>query len=284
MKVIFSRKGFDQSAGGFPSLIFPDGTLFSIPIPSGPYNCTYSRLTFQYQGESIAGILNQVTNGKIRRSKQLQDCDYAGPDQGCHHDPMLFAESNRMVLGPGKKPEAHLRRQQTAAGDIFLFYGWFRKIARVNGRWAYVVGARDMHLIWAWMTVGSALRLDTAEQIAYALERFPELSAHPHLVGRWPPPNGVYVSREQARLPFSEGRCLTDIKDYAGRAKWRLPGCFNQPQAFTFLTSKIFSPEADEVIVRYRGYGQEFVLDLDRVRSSGEREHIMQHLNDIRIP
>ena len=34
-KLILSRKGFDSGSGGCPSPIFPDGTVFSLPIPSG---------------------------------------------------------------------------------------------------------------------------------------------------------------------------------------------------------------------------------------------------------
>ena len=33
-KLILSRKGFDSGSGGCPSPIFPDGTMFSLPIPS----------------------------------------------------------------------------------------------------------------------------------------------------------------------------------------------------------------------------------------------------------
>jgi hypothetical protein len=33
VRIIFSRKGFATSSGGIPSPIFPDGTLFSLPIP-----------------------------------------------------------------------------------------------------------------------------------------------------------------------------------------------------------------------------------------------------------
>ena len=32
-RIILSRKGFDGTAGGCPSPIFQDGTMFSIPIP-----------------------------------------------------------------------------------------------------------------------------------------------------------------------------------------------------------------------------------------------------------
>ena len=36
MKLILSRKGFDSQSGGCPSPIFPNGTLYSLPIPYDP--------------------------------------------------------------------------------------------------------------------------------------------------------------------------------------------------------------------------------------------------------
>jgi len=37
MKFILSRKGFDSKSGGYPSPIFPDGSLISLPIPAHEY-------------------------------------------------------------------------------------------------------------------------------------------------------------------------------------------------------------------------------------------------------
>ena len=36
-KLSLSRKGFDSSYGGCPSPIFPDGTIYSLPIPGDDY-------------------------------------------------------------------------------------------------------------------------------------------------------------------------------------------------------------------------------------------------------
>ncbi len=36
-RLILSHKGFDSRSGGCPSPIFPDGTMFSLPIPSGDH-------------------------------------------------------------------------------------------------------------------------------------------------------------------------------------------------------------------------------------------------------
>ncbi|MBV5347258.1 hypothetical protein JZU46_03445, partial [bacterium] len=227
-------------------------------------------------------ILNQVTKKRVRSNGERHECDYTQATQGCHHDPMsmYLKGSKRLVIGPGKRWESQLRSHGISAGDIFLFYGWFRRVAPTGGRWNYVRNAQDVHLIWSWMIVGSALRLDTQEDISTALAAFPGLDAHPHLTNGWDAPNGVYVSQEHALLPFFQRGCLTDLKCYQGRSKWRLPACFNQPQAFSHLNS--FSPSGGEVIVRYRGYGQEFVLDLDKVAAVGDREGILAFVHEIR--
>lgn len=281
MKIIFSRKGFDSSAGGFPSPIFPDNQLFSIPIPSNPDHSNYNTLAFKYGDEPIQNILNQVTNHQIRNGGGYYECDYTQAVQGCHHDPMLIKDWPRLTLGQTQRAESHLRTQGIASDDIFLFYGWFKRVALIDGRWAYDPSAWDIHLIWAWMTVGEVLQLDNSDLITSALKKFPELKVHPHLSSGWSAtPNSIYLSKEHALLPFSNASCLTDMRNYGGRSKWRLPISLNQPQAFTHLKS--FSAENNDVIVTYRGYGQEFVLDLDKVSASSDRRGIMQYIDSIR--
>ncbi|MDD5463257.1 MAG: hypothetical protein PHG00_16820 [Methylococcales bacterium] len=282
MKIIFSRKGSDSTAGGFPSLIFPDNQLFSIPIPSNPSHCDYSRLTFKYEDEPIQNILNQVTKNKIRNGSRYE-CDYAQAVQGCHHDPMVIKETDRFSLGQTGRTESHLRNQEISSDDIFIFYGWFKRIALVDGHWMYDHNERDIHLIWSWMTVDEVIKLDSSDQVYSALKKFPELHVHPHLAPGWSSiPNSIYLSKKHSLPRFSEIRCLTDMKSYDGRSRWRLPVCFNQPQAFTYLKS--FSPENNDVIMSYRGYGQEFVLDLDKVSSVGDRQKILQYIDNIRNP
>jgi hypothetical protein len=74
-KIIFSRKGFDSTAGGLPSIIFPDGTLFSIPIPGNKNEkYSYDKLEFKYDNDSISKILADLTNNKYTNEK-------------CHYDP-----------------------------------------------------------------------------------------------------------------------------------------------------------------------------------------------------
>ena len=266
MKYIFSRKGFDSTAGGYPSLIFPDGALFSIPIPAAQEKQTYRDLDYQYEGDSIQKILNDVT-GKSIRTDRLRDCDYADKLQSCHYDPILLnkGDSPLMTLGQAHAAEGHLRKQKVGKGDVFLFYGWFRKVEKNAGVWAYVENAPDVHLIWSYMKIDESLCLDTNAQQDNALKKYPFIIKHPHVGDQNGSNNRIYISDAYQYFSFSAARCLTDMKNYKGRSTWRLPACLHQPDAFSFLNK--FTLDGKDTLVSYRGYGQEFVLDVDKVKS-----------------
>ena len=63
-KLILSRKGFDSGSGGCPSPIFPDGTMFSLPIPSADEE-TFEDL--QHGDINIAEVVTGITNGRMSR-------------------------------------------------------------------------------------------------------------------------------------------------------------------------------------------------------------------------
>ena len=68
MKIILSRKGFDGTRkkygtypnGGIPSLILPDGTLLSLPIPDNGQRNGKPYSDYEYGGESYKSIIEQV--------------------------------------------------------------------------------------------------------------------------------------------------------------------------------------------------------------------------------
>ncbi|MCK9245965.1 MAG: hypothetical protein M0P11_03310 [Anaerolineaceae bacterium] len=282
MRVILSRKGFDSTAGGFPSLIFPDGTLFSIPIPSSNDRLTYTDLPFEYEGEPIHQVLNDITNKRIVNSKSY-DCDYSAGRQRCHFDPMPISVDGKdmIALGQVGSSEGHLRNQGVCIGDLFLFYGWYKPVIKVEGKWQYDYSQNDVHQVWACMTIGERLEIDKYEQEVEVLNRYPWLTCHPHIGDKDVSRNCIYLSKKGRFFSYSDKRCLTDTKNYQGRSIWRLPRCFNQPQAFSYL--KNFSLDGEDVVVSYRGYGQEFVLDLDKVTLDEERESIVNYLAEIQV-
>ncbi|MEO1731323.1 MAG: hypothetical protein AAFR64_11360, partial [Pseudomonadota bacterium] len=104
MRIIFSRKGFDSSAGGGPSPIV-EGRPVSLPIPDskGLSRTTYGDLGL---GEHAA----KASRGRL------------GGDHLCHHDPMFLADGS-CAFGQTGAAQTHLERQGVGLGDVFVFFG-----------------------------------------------------------------------------------------------------------------------------------------------------------------
>ena len=73
VKIILSRKGFDNTYGGCASPILPDGTMLSMPIPSEDDDILYSQL--QYKEINYADMLKQLNP----RIKNITTC-HLDPD------------------------------------------------------------------------------------------------------------------------------------------------------------------------------------------------------------
>ncbi|MEO1047428.1 MAG: hypothetical protein AAFW59_03775 [Pseudomonadota bacterium] len=106
MRIIFSRKGFDSSAGGGPSPVV-DGRPFSLPIPDtkGLSRTTYGDLGL---GDHAA----RASRGKL------------GAHNLCHYDPM-FLPNGTCVFGQHSAAQTHLERHGVGVGDVFVFFGLF---------------------------------------------------------------------------------------------------------------------------------------------------------------
>lgn len=109
MRIIFSRKGFDSSAGGGPSPIV-GGAPISLPIPAG----AASRTTYGDLG--LGEYAAKASRGRL------------GADDLCHHDPMFLAEGT-CVFGQCGAAQTHLERQGVRVGDVFVFFGLFAEEA-----------------------------------------------------------------------------------------------------------------------------------------------------------
>lgn len=105
MKIVFSRKGFDSSAGGGPSPIV-EGRPVSLPIPAG----TASRTTYGDLG--LGEYAARASRGKL------------GAGDLCHHDPM-FLPDGTCAFGQHSAAQTHLEGQGVGLGDVFLFFGLF---------------------------------------------------------------------------------------------------------------------------------------------------------------
>lgn len=150
MKIILSRKGFDSGNGGQPSPVLPDGTLLSLPIPSGDLDNTYS--TIMWNGMSYYEIICSLNP----RSK-------INNESHCHLDPDLRQDvRSRMTgwkpaFGQMSSALTLLRNNNISIGDIFLFFGWFKATEIIGGRLVYKKHAPDLHVIYGYLQVGKII-------------------------------------------------------------------------------------------------------------------------------
>lgn len=235
MKVILSRKGFDSSYGGIPSPILNDKWVISLPIPSenkgNPKryselklndNLTYKDLILKLQG----------------KSKQQRCIIYKGEPctiekMGCHLDPDIYDKvvarrpEWRGLFGQSGSAQGHLKN--IGVGDIFLFFGWFRRAKCDNGEIHYVQDAPDLHVIFGYFEVGGIWGKDMIES-----NKFPDWAKdHPHFCDKTEkdaPNNTIYVAKEHLSwdnrkqgwgvFHFDEDLVLTE--NTLTRSKWKL--------------------------------------------------------------
>lgn len=154
MKIILSRKGFDSSNGGVPSPIMPDGTLLSMPIPSIDDSAAFSEI--EWNGQLYSDILKQIS------PKRVYD--------KCHVDPDI--RENRINRIDGWKPafgqtgsaQGVLANAGVERGDIFLFFGWFRRVEETANGYRYVkrnpddfYSGNDIQIVYGYLQVGDIL-------------------------------------------------------------------------------------------------------------------------------
>ncbi len=267
MKLVLSRKGFDSSNGGVPSPVFPDDSLCSLPIPASESPILFWRI--RWRGRSLGPIVQALSR--------------VGPKDGAHLDPDLRHDALpreagwRPIFGQRGPSQSHLARQGAGAdGDLFLFFGWFRRVEAFYGGWRYVRGAPDLHVIFGWLQVEKSLPVDSrlARQIPWA-------AYHPHFHLRNPGPNNtLYVATEQLslggrKLPTPGGGVFPGYREVLRltapgktRRNWRLPSWFNHPHllkrlSYTRRRDDWHAERDGHVMLKAAAIGQEFVLDCD---------------------
>ena len=66
------------------------------------------------------------------------------------------------------------------------------------------------------------------------------------------------------------------------RSIWSLPYFFNHPEAFSYLQKRNFNIiDENNIEIVHKGYGQEFVLDLDLIGNESHKIEIMRYINNL---
>ena len=303
MKLILSRKGFDTGSGGCPSPIFPDGTMFSLPIPVAADRITYGELRHHSQDCGEVNIGEMVADLTRRRRPENR----IGPNSPAHLDPHLNiktypevakskqAKNWRGLLGQEDRAQGHLNNQGVGKGDLFLFFGLYRRVECLDQgdrKWRFAREPRR-HVLWGWLQVGERYDLNSPER-----DRVPSWANYqPHM--RYPNDlnNTLYVASDTLELgtgpvtlsdggvapgwgrfpQFHPGLVLTEPQETRA-SRWRLPGWFDKHSLSNFEHCN-WSHEGGYAYVQRNGNGQEFVLDMDKYRPATEwvsqfvREH-----------
>ena len=177
MKIILSRKGFDSSFGGVPSLIRDDGTMLSAPIPEMNEKGVFFDTGKRY---------NDLQNFELPPK-----CKYK-LDTFCHLDPDIrkwlhtqLPQGWEPILGQCGAAASHLKNNKIGKEDIFIFWGLFQKIGEPY----------PFHAIWGYMQIA---------EIVKDFEKIQKYSWHPHsreyYCGKnsaWKNTNTLYIGTEK---------------------------------------------------------------------------------------
>jgi len=267
VKLILSRKGFDSSAGGVPSPIFPDGRMVSLPIPDKSSAVTY--VDISYEGGSLGTLVADLTSGRVP------------PHYRAHIDPDLVADSLprlpdwRPIFGQTGQAQSHLRNNHVGSGDLFLFFGLYRRVEMLNASYTWVRDVRPCHVIWGWLQVAEVLPLGNTRPQGYEWAQY-----HPHFYRGADPNNVVYIAERHLKIDklaeslpgagtfthFSLSRQLTALQA-ANRSIWDLPGWIHpgeERKPLTYHTNlQRWQKRGGRTELKSVARGQEFVLDCD---------------------
>jgi hypothetical protein len=172
MKIILSRKGFDDAHGGIASPVFPGGEMLSFPIPGTDDkkkkdkeqsdkkktdkkqsdnenkprkdNIEYSTLRFILKNPD-GTVCEEISLNDILKNLGYNEQKYS---KFCHLDPDLVEDRRKSkvkdwkaAFGQINQSAKYLQNQHVGAGedgDLFLFFGNFHHVEKKDGKYFYV--------------------------------------------------------------------------------------------------------------------------------------------------
>lgn len=250
-----------------------------LPIPDRRSPTAYRNIRIGDEGLADQGVDNLGTVMAQLTQRRIS------PLRRAHLDPDLCAAS--LPRSSGWQPAfgqrgaalAHLQKQGVAAGDLFLFFGWFKQTELVRGRLQYQADAPDIHAIFGWLQIGQTWSIDEATALPDWLALHPHghptfrqqnssagnvifVAASDLVIDQRPMgvPGGGIFPRLTSRLQ------LTGLQSQR-RSQWQLPRWFyptaNRPPLTYHGDLGRWTPQPNHTLLQSVGRGQEFVLDCD---------------------
>lgn len=299
MRLILSRKGLDSAWGGVPSPILSDGRLVSVPIPEpeGPIDpgggrgCGYRDILVD-ESTTFADLLDRLGVRALRYPTRGGVARLPPAAAGAHLDPDVRRGARprppgwRPLFGQTGAAQGHLARRGVGAGDLFLFFGWFRHVVADGGSLSFT--GPDLHVLWGWLEVAEVVAVDDDTDLPWA-------DGHPHLAGRDRPRyargNTLYLARRRLRrhptLPGAgtfptyrdalrltavsereraQARGRSDIAAVGAtrRSRWSLPAALHPSRTAAPMSGNPpgrWRLDGDRALLDAAPRGQEFVVD-----------------------
>jgi Nucleotide modification associated domain 3 len=281
LKIILSRKGFDSSAGGFPSPILPDGTLLSLPIPDPEDKIKYSDLI--YRKTNYYDVMSQLNFQKLTLENSKIDLN---ENTMSHFDPDIRIDSMERstkwkgLFGQIGAAQSHLQNQNVKAGDLFLFFGWFRKTILLDGKYKYDSKDKEgKHIIFGY------LEIDKVNLIQDESDCEDWMLYHPHLKKKRieDKQNTLYIAKENLSFSsnnngygvFNYNDSLVLTKEGESRSKWNLPKLFKSNK-ISYHTFNSWKKDYFQSTAR----GQEFVIEESIEVEKWAKQLILNNLKD----
>jgi hypothetical protein len=272
----------DSAAGGFANPILPDGALLSLPIPDKSTSIRYSDLN--YNGKNYCEMISELKGDVIKlESKKIQFDE----NTRCHFDPDLRKEAFLRtsewtgIFGQMGAAQSHLNNKDVQVGDVFLFFGWFRRTIEKDGKLKFdPTDKHGRHIVYGYMEIGEIIKADDAAKLKDWMNYHPHADES-HLQGTG---NTIYLPSIRLSLDnridgygvfdYSEELVLT--KTGCSRSKWNLPELFKNVN-MSYHTDKSWKEDYFKSTDR----GQEFVIEDNELVTDWAKDLIINNSDTV---
>lgn len=254
MKIIFSRKGFDSTSGGKPSLIVDD-TIITFPIPQANSGVFYKDLITPL-GVNYDNLFSDL--GILQFSEAHVD-----PDLNPYIYGIKRPNGWRGVFGQDDSSQTHLHKEKVGENDLFLFFGWFQFGSKTGDKFSYRTNSKNphgFHMLWGFLETGKPIKVekdkipDWATKHTHVLNKHLQDSSNNTLYPA-AETSGIGLNKTFGIFKFSEDLILSNP---GNRSTWKLDKCFkNKRISHHGKDAKVINPNSFQTV----GRGQEFVFE-----------------------
>ena len=227
MKVILSKKGYDDSDGCYPSIILPEGDMIPFPIPVsykeewGPKSEDI-KLEVHGKEKSLSEIFSELGHKNCNLKHHLD------PDINRNIKNSIAAKSNVGVFGQSWTAGSWLKKEKVEPGDIFIFYGTFNFVKNVQGKFHYEKCWYPFHAIWGYLQVDRVLNIEEETKLP---KEFSFIKKHPHWINRsatnsYRKNNTVFIGKNFGVLNFRWEDRLSKLG--CKKTFWEIPKVFEE--------------------------------------------------------